>query len=464
MSETRQTENPLPALHSLQTLAWGRWFWFTVAAISFILLTIWALVPWQWSSVDDPGQALAMRELIASNGPVWAILERVGQLALGDYNGGVFRPIAWIYPPLLYWMPVGPAHVVRLIMVMLIIIGPLAYFRRSGATPARLIVTLFILLIAAGSLYQGLILLSVQEVGGMALISLGLLFRRSTPRLIAWILAAWFKGPFVWILFGYAFVLWRDGRKKLALTSGVVGLFTLAINVWWSTNGTYTSRYQINPLDPELWNSASRLLEPFNGAILLAVLWWIVVTQTGPRIRPDFPIFAVAAVGYYLQMVPWGFTAYYMGPISFFLGLLLVSLLSDPPRELPLWRVLTALAVPLLLATWILKGSMTWVFQTNEILRQASQCLAEYPESSTRVVGDWLYLTTSDEGPFRLGQNIQFFDPEWTGEIFLDMSVGHEQSDPKTGLVLVVNGAQYDLEGGGSVVCDLSLVKLVQLG
>jgi len=464
MTDTHQSHAPLPASHSTQRLAWGGWFWFTVAAISFILLAIWALVPWQWSSVDDPGQALAMRELIAANGFVGAIVERVGQLALGDYEGGVFRPLAWIYPPLLYWMPVVPAHVVRLIMVMLIIIGPLVYFRRSGATPARLMVTLFILLIAAASLYQGLILLSVQEVGGMALISLGLLFRRSTPRLIAWILAAWFKGPFVWILFGYAFVLWRAGRKKLALTSGVVGLFTLAINVWWSTSGTYTSRYQVNPLDPELWNSASRLLEPFNGAILLAVLWWIVVTQTGPRIRHDFPIFAAAAVGYYVQMIPWGFTAYYMGPISFLMGLLLASLLSDPPGGLRLWRILTALAVPLLLAAWILKGSITWVFQTNEILRQASQCLAEYPESSTRVVGDWLYLTSSDEGPFRLGQNIQLLHPEWTGEIFLDTSVGHELRGPKTELVLVVDGAQYDLEDDATVVCDQSLVKLMQLG
>lgn len=446
-----------------ERLAWGNWFWAVTTVVSFGLIAVWFVIPWQWSSVDDPGQALAMRDLLASRDPLLALWDRAIELASGDFAGGVFRPVAWIYPPLLYWMPVVPAHVVRLVMILLIIIGPLVYFRRSGASPARLTMTLLLLLIAAGSLYQGLILLSIQEVGGVTLISLGLLLRGRALRLVAWTLAALFKGPFSWILLGYAVALWREGRKQLAIASGGLGMLILAVNAWWSLGGTYSSRYQLNPLNPELWNNASKILEPVNGAILLAVIWWLVATGTSLKIRGDFSIFAFAAFGYYFQMIPWGFTAYYMGPISFLFGLLLVSMLTDLRPDSSLWRGLIGLLIPFIITVWVIKGSFTWVFETNEIIRQASECLIGTQESSTEIVGHWLYLTTSEEGPFRLGQNIELSNSTWRGQIRNSTSsLGPNPSADTTHVLFVANPPIGD-DISGRTVCSQSLVKLIAL-
>ena len=433
-----------------------------ISIISGLLISLWALVPWQWSPVDDPGQVLAMRDLIAAHGYFGALIERTIELAKGDFTGGVFRPVAWVYPPLFYWLPVVPAHVVRLIFLLIILIGPLAYFRRSGAGKARLIVTLLILLVAASSLYQGLVLLSIQEVGGMAFVSLGLLLPNRYARLISWTLAAWFKGPFAWILIGYAVYLWTQGRKRLSITSAVIGLTTLFVNVWWASSGSYTSRYQLNPLDLELWKNASRILEPFNGAILLAVLWWLVVTQTAPKFRRDFLIFSIAAFGYYLQMIPWGFTAYYMGPISFLLALMILSTLTDPPTPLKPLQAVIALSLPALLAAWILRGSISWVLETNEIMRQASSCLSATNDATVGVKGNWTYVTSSEEGPFRLAQNTQLFYPGWVGNAYLVLDGDQDSLPDTTSHVLFINQTP-PVEGlSGIAVCKTPKVFLVE--
>ena len=114
---TPRTESkPLPTKSRVtRDLAWGRGFWAAVALVSGLLISLWILVPWQWSPVDDPGQVLAMRDLIAIHGCFSALVERTVELANGDFTGGVFRPVAWIYPPLFYWLPVVPAHAVRLV-------------------------------------------------------------------------------------------------------------------------------------------------------------------------------------------------------------------------------------------------------------------------------------------------------------------------------------------------------------
>ena len=460
---TPPTESePLPTKSRVtRDLAWGRGFWAAVALVSGLLISLWILVPWQWSPVDDPGQVLAMRDLIAIHGYFGALVERTTELAKGDFTSGVFRPVAWVYPPLFYWMPVIPAHVIRLILLLIIIIGPLAYFRRTGAGKARLIVTFFVLLVAAASLYQGLVLLSIQEVGGMAFVSLGLLLPNRYARLISWTLAAWFKGPFAWILIGYAAYLWTQGRKRLSITSAIIGITTLLINVWWASTGSYTSRYQLNPLDPELWKNASRILEPFNGAILLAVLWWLVVTQTAPRFRRDFLIFSIAAFGYYLQMIPWGFTAYYMGPISFLLTLMILSTLTDPPTPLRTSQAVIALSLPALLAVWILKGSISWVLHTNEVMSQASSCLATTKAATVGVTGNWTYVTSSEEGPFRLAQNTRLFYAGWDGTAYLALNDDDALPDTTTH-ILFINQSPPSEGLAGVAVCATPKVVLIE--
>ena len=440
-------------------LAWGRRFWAAVALISSALIVVWILIPWQWSPVDDPGQVLTMKDLTSHSGLFGGVLERVGQLAAGDREGGVFRPLAWVYPPVVYSLPVTAAHLLRLAMLIVIILGPLVYFRRRGSRPLILLMTLVLLLISAGTLYEGLLLLSIQEVGGMALVSLGLMADQRILRLLLWTLSSLFKGPFLWILFGYAIVLWREGRKKLAAASASLGLAVLLINVWWSRSGSYTSGYQLSPLDPYQWINASKLLEPINGAILLAVLWWLVVTQSRLTRRPDFPIFAFAAIGYFVQMVPWGFTAYYMGPISFFMGLLLASVLTDTAR-VSRWAITVGLALPILLAVWVMQASLGFVYRTNALIQQSSECLAETTNARTEIVGGWLYLASSDEGPIRLRQNTELFYPGWIGDVTLDSTSTGDPRDPKTTHLLLLPGASASETEADGIVCTRRYVSL----
>jgi hypothetical protein len=70
-------------------------FWLFVTVTVLALMAIWLFVPWQWSPVDDPGQAKVMRQLFETQGLLGGITQRINQLALGDLDGGVFRPMAW---------------------------------------------------------------------------------------------------------------------------------------------------------------------------------------------------------------------------------------------------------------------------------------------------------------------------------------------------------------------------------
>jgi hypothetical protein len=367
-----------------------------------------------------------------------------------------------VYPPLIYGLPVGAAHLVRLLMIITIVLGPLVYFRRGGARPPLLAFIFVLLVISSGTLYQGLLLLSIQEVGGMALVSLGLMVKNRFARSIFWVCAAWFKAPFLWILFGYSIVLWKEGRRKLACVSAGAGLATFLINFWWSRSGSYTGRYNINPLDPELWNRASSILEPVNGAILVALLWWLVVTQTPLSRGKDFPIFAFAAIGYYVQMVPWGFTAYYMGPISFLFGLLLASLLINlGPMKLRTLAV--ALIVPFFIGLWILKSSIGFVLNTNTIMLEASDCLSKVPSSQVEVVGNWLYITSSAEGPIRIMENTQINNPWWSGVVNLDSTSAGEERDPNTSHLMFIGEVPTEKGLRGGIVCQRSQITLVNL-
>lgn len=203
-------------------------------------------------------------------------------------------------------------------------------------------------------------------------------------------------------------------------------------------------------------------MEPFNGAILLAVLWWLVVTQTAPKFRRDFLIFSIAAFGYYLQMIPWGFTAYYMGPISFLLALMILSTLTDPPTALKTPRAVLALSLPALLAVWILRGSISWVLDTNEIMRQASSCLATTKAATVGVTGNWTYVTSSEEGPFRLAQNTQLFYQGWDGNAYLVVHEDDGSLPDTTTHVLFINQSP-PLQGiSGLAVCETPKVVLIE--
>jgi hypothetical protein len=413
--------------------------------------------------VDDPAQVIAMRDLFASHGPFGGFVTRVGELAAGDLKSGVFRPLAWLYPPMLYWLPVRGAHLIRLLMVIIIIVGPLIYFRRQGATKGRLCMTLCLLVAGAATLYQGLLLLSLQEVGGMALVSLGLGLSGQRSRTVAFTLAALFKGPFSWLLLGNSIMLWREGRRRLAVTNAAIGIAVLLTNVIWSKSGVNTGGYKLNLLDPELWHSAGHILEPTTMILLVSFAWWLVVTQSAPQRRADFPFFAVAAFGYYAQMVPWSITAYYLGPISFLFALVLASLLPDPPAlKARTWVV--GLLVPALVAAWLAKDALTFVFRTNAIMAESSECLSQQSNSTVVVFGDWLYVTSSEEGPIRIAENTQLSHPQWRGQLSPETNSESVFNDPSTTHALTIGPVTLPSSRPVRPLCTGSLVTLYALG
>ncbi len=443
-------------------LAGGHKFWWLIAGASLLSIVVWSLIPWQWSPVDDPGQAQIMRQLIDSQGALGSFFQRASELAIGDKEGGVFRPLAWVYPPLIYSLPVTPAHIVRLVMVLILIIGPLVYFRRQGASASRLWMTALLLVASASVLYQGLLLLSIQELGGMALVSAGLWVRGRPGRLALWTAAAWFKGPFAWVLIGYSVVLWREGRRRWAVASASIGLLTLAINFWWSRQGTYTGRYRIDPFDPQLYANALKIFELSNAVLVVAVLWWVAATGTRLVPRRDLAFFAIATGGYTAQMIPWGFTAYYMGPITFLIGLLLASMLADP-EDLSRRRLSLALGIPFLIAVGSAYAALSFVVRTNDVMWGTRECLTPLQGTSSIVFGDWLYITSSEEGPLRIEQNVRFFSPDWEGTVSPVSNDTASLAQPSTTHAISLMNSPLPEGRSATKVCTAGPVVLYQL-
>jgi hypothetical protein len=341
-------------------------------------------------------------------------------------------------------------------MIVVTIAGPFFYFRRIGFQRLSLMFVGVILLVGASGLYEGLLLLSIQEVGGTMFVSIGLAINRPGWRWVFFLLAALFKAPFAWILVGYSVYLFRTGERRKAWYNAGSAAAVLIIGVALSRSGSYTQRYRLDPLDPELWKSAAQILDPVNAALLAAVLWWLVATKSRLVRRSEFPIFAVGFAGYYIQMIPWGFTAYYMGPISFLLGLLLLSVIA-PKSGASKAEMLVGLLLPVVIAISVLRGSFEFVMRTNGIISDSTQCLVQAKAERTSIEGSWLYLTTSPEGPIRLTQNIKYFFDDWSGQAALSGEI----SDPTH--VLLVNQSDGLRNIGGVEVCKRDLVSVIQL-
>jgi hypothetical protein len=388
-----------------------------VSVFSTLVIGASLLVSWSWGPVDDPGQVIAMQSLVDQHGYIGGILNRIGELASGDVEAGVFRPLAYIYPALLYTLPSGLAHLLRIVMLLVIVIAPVVYMRRRNHQRDSVLVLVFILSLAgSATLIQGVTLLSIQEVGGAFFIALGLISRNKYFRLMFWLLAAFFKGPFSWILIGYAIYQWMRKDKRLATISGLIGISVLLTNALWSLGGSYSGRYITNPLDPQLWANASKILEPMNTVLLVIVLWWAITTKSRLHRKRDFIIFAAAFFGYFFQMIPWGFTAYYMGPISYFLALMLIVTITVNP-EASYRQIAIGLTAPFFLMIWVVGNNVSLVLRTNEIMRESTTCLGQITDGNVSVFGDALYVTSSPEGPIRIEQNAMIEFPNWRGSL-----------------------------------------------
>ena len=407
-----------------------------IAALSALVL-IWLRIDWAWSPVDDAGHALALNALMEESGPIIGMARYALAMFEIDLSWGLFRPSYWLYPSFFYLLPTGPAHVVRLLMALVAIIGPLVHFHRQGIRGAKLVFIAVLLVTAGSALYIGLFLVSLQELSGMAFVGLGLLVRNRWFRWVSWTIAAWFKAPFAWLLIGQAIADWRRGDRKLALANGGTGVVTLALAVVMSQTGSYTATYTIDPY--MIWFNAQNLLEPVNVVVLIIILWWLIVLQGRITWTSDTTVFAVGWLGYTAQLLPWSVTAYYMGPISFLLGLTLASMLRLPGTTVTPIKALIGWSVPAILSTIVVTDALLLGFRINNAMFTFQSCIQGETSTSAFLSGDVVYLTSSEEATIRLEQNLTLLDPTWNGSIEL-LREDSPDFAPTTGDYLLIAG------------------------
>ncbi len=428
-----------------------------IAAVIGGLIIAWLLIDWEWSTVDDPGQVILLGREIQANGWWGGMTERAGQLMRGDIGGGIFRPAAWVYPVLVYQLPVEWAHVVRLVMVLVAIAGPVAFYRRLGSSPQFTVFALIVMIGASSTLYEGLFLISIQELGGAAFIGLGLLLPWRNARIAMWLLAALFKPPFAWFLVAYGLYLWIDKRRPQAIVSAVLGIGMLAVSTLIATSSEVTESYPLDPLNPALWNQVAKLIEPMNALLLVSVLWWAVVTRARLQVSKETALFGFAWLAYTAQMLPWGISAYYMGPISYAFGLLLLSLLNRD-TAIGRARLLVGYTLPVLLSAWLVRVPLAWGFTMNSVVNETIDCLAPHPGTKTLMLGDLLYVTSSPEGPIQIEGRLQREFPGWDGMIRHTSNVD-AFSDPD--FLLAIRGTSPSaMPEGAEIVCSGPTVTL----
>lgn len=430
--------------------------------LALAISAVWAVFrPWSWAPVDDPGFVLNMRSLVEQHGALAPLVNSVDMMK-SDFSWGLFRPAYWLYPGFMYLLPSGLAHGIRLFMLLTIIGLCIIYFHRRGVSGARLWMIVVLLIAAASQLITGLFIVSLQELSGMLFISLGLVCRKQPMRILFWLIAAWFKGPFAWFLIGNAVVQWRRGERKSALASGAIGVISLGISAAFARHGSYTSSYQINVFDPQLWINASRAFQEANFLVILAFAWWLLVTQSQPKWDRDLPIFAIGWLGYFAQLSPWGFTAYYMGPITFSLGLLLCSFLvaqSQVSRKM----AVIGITIPLLIAIWLVKDQLSFGLRIDSIMSSATECLSEIPSSRTALFGSVTYVTSSPEGAVRLEQLAQLENSNWQGSVLSAQDSATELLNTDTTHALIVDGSELPVGRGGTETCRVGDVVLYKL-
>ena len=427
-----------------------------IAAVVAGLIIIWLLIDWEWSTVDDPGQVILLSREIQANGWWGGMTERASQLMRGDIGGGIFRPAAWVYPVLVYQLPVEWAHVVRLVMVLIAIAGPVAFYRRTGASSQFTIFALILMIGASSTLYEGLFLISIQELGGAAFIGLGLLLPWRSTRIVAFLLAALFKPPFAWFLVAYCLYLWFQRRRTEAVISGALGIGVLAVSTLIATSSGVTESYPLDPLNPALWNQVAKLIEPMNALLLVSVVWWSLVIGARLRVSKETLFFGFAWLAYTAQMLPWGISAYYMGPISYTFGLVLLSLL-DRNTTVSRGRLIVGYSLPILLSAWLVRLPLAWGFTMNSVVNETIDCLAPYPGTKTLMVGNLLYVTSSPEGPIQIEGRLQREFPGWDG-LIRHTSNADAFTDPD--FVLALRGTNPAEIPSTEVVCTGSAVTL----
>lgn len=375
------------------------------------MLVGWAYLPlWEWSFIDDGQLLAALDSSRARHGPVAGVAHTFAAAVRFDLDWGLFRPGYWVYVSTFYLLPSGAAHAVRLAMCWIAFAGPLvavAHRVSAGRRPAVLALALS-MMIANVSVYSGLWYPSLQELSGLALVGAGLGTRRPALRTCCWLLAAWFKAPFAWLLVVLGVVDLCRGRRGSGAARTALGVGTLAVATYFAHAGAYTDAvsFSVDRIAGNLLRSANCF-----GPTLLVLLVGVVGLGLRPRANGDWLplVLLLGGLGYYANVLPWRTDQHYAAPYVHLVGLGVLLMLRDVER--PQWRraavsvTAAALTAALFAGAAVRDGAR--VVATTAQLRD---CVRSLPAGS--VVG-----YNRPEAWLRLEQIVARRDPAWRGRL-----------------------------------------------
>lgn len=400
------------AIHKHVALIRRPTIWISLA-FGFTVAVIWLSIPWSWSTIDDAGFAVGWASAKRDGQTLRYGIEQVVASFQSDLGWGLFRPSYWLYPNLVYWMPIQAVHLIRLLMFGAAVAGPLFLLQRRGLDQRTLTMAGLVVVSAGSLLTNGLFFLSLQELSGAAFVGFGLAVRSHWWRIALWLVAAWFKSPFSWLLIGEAVVQWRRGKRLQASVSAGFGFGTLALGALFARSGNYTARYGLDPW--RILTNAANLVEVWTALVLVMVLWWLIVTQSSLRFTDLSLVLVIGFAGYTAQMLPWAVSGYYMGPIIYLLGLFLASMLTSAPSS-SLLRDVIAFSAPVMIAIHVLYLPVSQGLKMNKILGDITTCLTTEGSGDFAISGHFDYVTT-EEGALRMAQNAQLKDLAWNGSV-----------------------------------------------
>jgi hypothetical protein len=385
------------------------------AAGALALFVAAAWLPWEWSFIDDTNVVAFSEWQERLHGPVGGLLPAAENLYRVDRVWGLFRPAWWISVMPFYQLPVGAAHSVRLAEVAIVFLGAISIVVRgtTGRVRAALGVWTALVVLSVGSLFAGVWYPSLQELSGLCFVGLGLLaWRRPWLVAVCWLVAAWFKAPFAWLLLAFGLLLlMRRGTRTVGAVAALAAAGTLAAAAWFARAGWYTRQFattDVGAVGDRAFDAVRALARPGLVVLLGAVLLL-------PRLRwrfdppePQWPLLA-GGLGYLANLLPWRVEGYYAGPFVFLLSVGALLLLRDI-RPLSRPRLAAALILPLLVAAHGFGRTVQQGWNTHATVTGLRDCVLRLPDDVT--VG-----FNRPEGWLRLDEIVRRHRPDWSGRV-----------------------------------------------
>ncbi|MEP7055991.1 MAG: hypothetical protein ABI912_12170 [Actinomycetota bacterium] len=370
----------------------------TLAALA-LLVAVWTFaITWEWSFIDDAGLKTAVNQYTHSKGAIGGLWDLFTDLQRSDRSWGLFRPAYQFWNTLFYLTNPALAHGIRLIMVLLVLLVPAYTIGRD-----RITIVLAVALLAANvTLYLGLSYLSLQELTGLAFVALGLV-TGDRRRSVLWLIAAWFKTPFVWLFLAWSVYLLIKG-KKWAWINLAVGVATVWLAAEASRRGSYTQGFSLANVRAAIKTAIPLFFWP--GVVGLAS-----VVALRPRLRTlawRDPLAWVLLVGgalYLGNLLPWGHAdSYYGAPPIWLMSVGVMRIIW--PAERGTYRLARPIAAVATVVAVLGAVHVSRKMTTQQLNRNAA--VVGVRDWAETIPADQPIALNAPEGAQRLGEILDF--------------------------------------------------------